>query len=320
MLEVELDVFSGMPNPTWVLSKRQEATLAEMLSAAPAQISPVTTPSEPFGLGYRGLIVRRFKSDDGAWDKAMSAKRKPFPTEFRVGAKATKQDSAADWLIKTAGAQGVRIADDVRKAVSLGVQLLPVPRGTPHPGTPKLEAKRIKPAEKAPEYPLRPGTKVHETWWACGSNLFSANASFFNDPAYVTRNNCYCFASNHLANVRYALPGRRGGRPATSINCGGVISGLRADGWVDGCQPNNLTIVLVIWPNVDYHFYRLVTGGPYWWWGHKPGGTPAKYTDDCKHPIYQFNGQGYAPNNICRGSYTDFCGYFYQNNSTAFVA
>src|SRR3712207_7748093 len=38
---------------------------------------------------------------------------------------------------------------------------------------------------------------------------------------------------------------------------------------------------LPIWPNVDYHFYRLVTGGPYWWWGHKPGGTPAKYTDDC---------------------------------------
>ena len=66
---------------------------------------------------------------------------------------------------------------------------------------------------------------------------------------------------------------------------------------------NNLTIVLVIWPNRDYHFYRLVTGGPYWWWGHKPGGTPAKYTDDCGHSIYQFQGSGYAPNNICRGPY-----------------
>jgi hypothetical protein len=104
------------------------------------------------------------------------------------------------------------------------------------------------------------------------------------------------------------------------ITCGGVIPGLRADGWQDGCQPNGLTIVMVMWPNVDYHFYRLVTGGPYWWWGHKPGGTPAKYTDDCGHAIYQYQGQGYAPNNICRGNYSDFCGYFYQNNSTAFVA
>ena len=95
-----------------------------------------------------------------------------------------------------------------------------------------------------------------------------------------------------------------------------------ADGWKDGCEPNALTIVLVIWPDNDYHFYRLVTGGPYWWWGHKPGGTPARYTDDdnCGHSIYQYQGQGYAPNNICRGPYTEFCGYFYQNNLSAYVA
>ena len=320
MLEVELDVFSGMPNPTWVLSKRQEATLTELLGAEPAQMSPITAPDEPFGLGYRGLLVRRIKSDDGAWDSAMSARRKPLPNEFRIGVKAANGDSAAAWLMKTAGRQGANVADEVQQVVAAGVQLLQVPRGTPHPGTANLNTKRIKAAEIAPEAPLRPGTKIHETWWACGSNYFNANAALFNDPAYVTRNNCYCFASNHLANVRYALPGRRGGHPATSITCGGVIAGLRADGWVDGCQPNNLTIVLVIWPNHDYHFYRLVTGGPNWWWGHKPGGTPARYTDDCGHAIYQNNGAGYAPNNICRGNYSDFCGYYYQNNSTALVA
>ena len=46
MLEVELDIFSGMPNPTWVLSRRQEATLYELLSAEPNQISPVTTSAQ----------------------------------------------------------------------------------------------------------------------------------------------------------------------------------------------------------------------------------------------------------------------------------
>ena len=36
--------------------------------------------------------------------------------------------------------------------------------------------------------------------------------------------------------------------------CWNVINGLHADGWIDGCQTNTLTIALVIWPDVDYHF------------------------------------------------------------------
>jgi hypothetical protein len=86
-----------------------------------------------------------------------------------------------------------------------------------------IDRKRIDKPDTEAEAPLKPGTEPHETWWACGSNYFNANAHIFNDPAYVTRNNCYCFASNHIANSRYALPGRRGGNPATSITCGGVI-------------------------------------------------------------------------------------------------
>ncbi len=319
MLEVELDIFSGMPNPTWILSKRQEQTLYELLSAEPSQISPVPILSKQFGLGYRGLIVRRIKTDEGVWDKAVSARRTPFPNEFRIGIKTARKDSAADWLVKTATRQGARLPDEVQAVVSRGVALVPRSRGPVDP-TAKIDRNRVEEAEVPVDVPYKPGAEVHETWWACGSNYFSANAQFFNDPAHVTRNNCYCFASNHMPDIRYALPGRRGGHPATSITCGGVIEGLRADGWKDGCEPNALTIVLVIWPNHDYHFYRLVTGGPYWWWGHKPGGTPAKYTDDCGHPIYQYQGKGYAPNNICRGNYIDFCGYFYQNNLTAFVA
>jgi hypothetical protein len=319
MLEVELDIFSGMPNPTWVLSKRQEGTLYELLSAEPNQISRVTILNKRFGLGYRGLVVRRIKTDEGAWDKAMSARRVPFPNEFRIGIETAKKDSAADWLVKTANRQGARLVDDVLEVVSRGVALVPRSRGPVEPKA-TIDRKRIEEAEVAVDVPYKRGAKKHETWWACGSNYFNANADFFNDPAHVLRNNCYCFASNHRADVRFALPGRRGGHPAPSITCGGVIDGLRADGWKDGCQPNGLTIVMVIWPNRDYHFYRLVTGGPYWWWGHKPGGTPAKYTDDCGHSIFQYQGKGYAPNNICRGNYTDFCGYFYQNNWTAFVA
>jgi hypothetical protein len=317
MLEVELDIFSGMPNPTWVLSKRQETTLYERLNVDPTQLSPLTTRGERFGLGYRGLIVRRIKSDEGAWDKAMSARRVPFPDEFRIGHKPAKK-TGRRLVGKTANTQAPAWSMRCRRS-SRGVTVVPAIRGPVEP-TATIDPKREGSRGRRGDASIRPGTKIHETWWNCGSNYFNANADYFNDPAHVARNNCYCFASNHRADVRYALPGRRAGHPATVITCGGVIPGLRADGWQDGCQPNGLTIVMVMWPNIDYHFYRLVTGGPYWWWGHKPGGTPARYTDDCGHAIYQYQGQGYAPNNICRGNYTDFCGYFYQNNSTAFVA
>jgi hypothetical protein len=319
VLEVELDIFSGAPNPTWMLSEPQEKTLRELLRSEPAQISPLRTASQRLGLGYRGVIVRRIKLDDRSWDKAMSAARKPFPNEFRLGLKRTKGESAADWLLTTAGPQGAGISDEVFEVARRGVALVPRARGPLDPSV-KIDRRRVEKAEVPVDAPYEIGAEDHETWWACPSNWFGANAQYFNDPAHVSLNNCYCFASNHLADVRYARPGQRAGRPAQLLTCGSVVDGLRADGWKDGCEPNALTIVLVIWPNNDYHFYRLVTGGPYWWWGHKPGGTPARYTDDCGHSIFQYQGKGYAPNNICRGGYTDFCGYFYQNNWTAYVA
>ncbi len=344
MLEIELDVFSGMPNPRWLLTSDEEQELTERIAADVDQVSPAATDDEQFSLGYRGLLVRQIKPDGGPWDTAttLDADGRTWPGEFRIGSRPAAQDSIAEWLMQTSGAarKRSRVTDELRALAAQGVVLSEPAAGTADPNSfagitgvedgvdpdidrfPVLAGEGADvPGEGRSAAAGAAGDAVGGgTWWACPSNYFSANAAIFNQPQNVTRNNCYCFASNHLAGVRYALPGRRGGHPATSITCAGVTAGLYADGWRDGCQTNGLTIVLVIWPGVDYHFYRLVTGGPYWWWGHKPGGTPAKYTDDCGHSIYQYNGQGYAPNNCCRGNYTNFCGYFYQNNSTAFVA
>ncbi|HYQ90651.1 MAG TPA: hypothetical protein VES89_00900, partial [Candidatus Competibacteraceae bacterium] len=297
--------------------------LLDRIMAEPDQISPVVAPNENFGLGYRGLIVRQIKTDDGPWSNAkrpsglkfptgIAVRRSALPDHFRVGSKTARQASAADWLLQTSERKDSHVTDLLREVVREGVTLLPSDRAAVQPSASDT---RVAKGKGGADEQI--GVKGAQ-WWACSSAYYSANAAVFNDPAHVTRNNCYCFASNHLADVRYALPGRRGGHPATSITCGGVIAGLRADGWVDGCQTNTLTIVLVIWPNVDYHFYRVVTGGPAWWWGHKPGGTPAKYTDDSGRAINLQN--GLSPSNCNRGKYTDFCGYFYQNNSTAFVA
>lgn len=53
-VEVELDVYSGRPNPTWVLSAEDSAELRRRIDALPA-----TTGSAPAGnLGYRGFLCR----------------------------------------------------------------------------------------------------------------------------------------------------------------------------------------------------------------------------------------------------------------------
>jgi hypothetical protein len=51
---VELDIFSGRPNPEWRLSAVDVAFLEQKLS-----VLPVATPSQPADpLGYRGFIVQ----------------------------------------------------------------------------------------------------------------------------------------------------------------------------------------------------------------------------------------------------------------------
>ena len=66
-------------------------------------------------------------------------------------------------------------------------------------------------------------------------------------------------------------------------------------------KPRWLT-ALVIAPGWDYHWYRLHLEK---FWGHKPGGTKATNLDDSRKVIYN-------PETADRGSYTQFCGYYYS--------
>jgi len=51
--EVELDIFSGMPNPTWILTDAETDSFVKQLAALPQ-----TSARELSGnLGYRGFIV-----------------------------------------------------------------------------------------------------------------------------------------------------------------------------------------------------------------------------------------------------------------------
>jgi len=53
-LQIELDAFSGRPNPRWTLNEAQGAEFLARLRA----LQPAAANSPGDGLGYRGLIVR----------------------------------------------------------------------------------------------------------------------------------------------------------------------------------------------------------------------------------------------------------------------
>jgi hypothetical protein len=64
-------------------------------------------------------------------------------------------------------------------------------------------------------------------------------------------------------------------------------------------------VALVIWPGVDYHWYRQDKVGC---WSHKPGSTPARNTDNSGKPI--------TDPKICdRGPYKNFCTYMITKSS-----
>lgn len=54
-VDVELDIFSGRPNPAWTLTSSDAQFVADALSSAEAAGS---SSPEPHHLGYRGFIVR----------------------------------------------------------------------------------------------------------------------------------------------------------------------------------------------------------------------------------------------------------------------
>src|SRR6187200_3434139 len=98
MFEVELDIFSGRPNPRWVLNPAEEAELLQRLLDRAVPTAPMTVLDAK--LGYRGFLVRA----SAATAAALAARG--LPTAFRVrGALGATIDASAErWLLFTSEA------------------------------------------------------------------------------------------------------------------------------------------------------------------------------------------------------------------------
>lgn len=129
---------------------------------------------------------------------------------------------------------------------------------------------------------------------------------YWNDASTIQyNNNCYNYSNNHRTDT-FAQPGRATGHQYTQLTVASVAAGATSD----GLEPTNAwaisptgkdKIALVIWPGVDYHWYRQDKDGR---WSHKPGGTKATNLDNSGALIYN-------PETANRGNYTVFGGYFF---------
>jgi len=142
----------------------------------------------------------------------------------------------------------------------------------------------------------------------------------WNDSTFVQwNNNCYNYGCDIQTNT-FAQPGKAHGvilNWPSDGNCRAVSAGAVADGLYRvncdegcGCSECQHQVALVIWPGVDYHWYRKDRDGR---WSHKMGGTPATNLDNSGNLITD-------PRTANRGNYTVFCGCFCVNKSTVVIA
>lgn len=279
-MRVTLDVYSGRENPSWDLSPSDARQLVSRLAGR-----SVAAADEAEGvLGFRGYVVA--VSDDS--DDAAQAAGLPqtfriagaMPEEFvspeagEAPALATEEtQEAAEWLLTT-------VQDEVDPDLLAIVQ--GAIRSQPQP---QAEAAAAAPAPAA----------------ACIIQNTPYNPGFWNTPAAQPRNNCYNYAMNYRSDT-FAQPGRISGHPNSVMQCANVAAAANWDGCRAVCSGPNKNVALVIWPGRDYHWYRRHSNG---FWGHKPGGTAARNTDNRGRVI----GGALNPANCDRGPYTIFCGY-----------
>jgi hypothetical protein len=297
MLQITADVFSGRPNPAWVVSDEGEARAALRELSGDRGVLLDAEPSQG-GLGLRGFRVEAL-GDEFAQEFGLET-----PAYLAVGSQARGPRAAqyAERLIELS-ARGEPTTED---ALPLDAPLRDFLTAQLEAVT-GLESQTDEAAPAPPEE--EPSVAV-----TCMIELGAFNPGFWNnDPNVRLNNNCYNYASNWRTNT-FAQPGRGCGHMYTAITCPEVTRAALCDGmhhrfdcFPDSEKPRYL-VAMVVAPGpgfVDYHWFRKQQGG---FWGHKPGGTAARNTDNSGVLITN-------PETANRGPYTQFCGYFYGCNS-----
>ncbi|MGG9961998.1 hypothetical protein [Ferruginibacter sp. SUN106] len=289
-IKLTIDVFSGRPNPTLTLDGRDAKKILDQVSLKSGfkKNSDKTAP-EPFGLGYRGVIIEQLDAAASDMPKIM---RVTPDRAYGDNSSATATDNEFEKIIfdlitqfKDTGSKKefrTLLEDQVKTFRAERKDLLlkwPIDI---------IKWPVLNPCSCAPDADI--------AWWNDGGQRQ------FN-------NNCYNYASNYRTDT-FAQPGKAAGLQYTSLSGCAVAAGQRSakDGAVADClidtpAANNVCpgkghlVALVVAPGYDFHWYRK---GPDGKWSHKPGGTQATLVDNSGNPIAD-------PRTANRGPYTQFC-------------
>jgi hypothetical protein len=102
-IRVELDVFSGRPNPAWTLAPAEARELAAMIQ----RLRPIATRRAAIaGLGYRGFIVARIGTNGAARAWLRIGGGVVEVTEGATSSACADDGQVEGWLLDQARAHG----------------------------------------------------------------------------------------------------------------------------------------------------------------------------------------------------------------------
>ncbi|HEX8276284.1 MAG TPA: hypothetical protein VF615_26830 [Longimicrobiaceae bacterium] len=321
MVRVTIDIFSGRPNPSFLLDDKEAREILRQLSSTP---EAVTSDEAVHGvLGFRGMVLELDEEPAG---------KLALPRRLRVGGGVSRDegrglelaerllDRAARLTPAAAGDFGkLGVYDEAALKRLVGEELRQVEARSamlnaaaadadaPVPVLPEDEEGSVSIQAAAPVLGRDASTWSNYTvGGTCSLEASAFNPTFWNGSSTVRlNNNCYNYANNKRTDT-FAQPGKATGAQTSTMACANVGSGAASDGLIayPTCAGSGIPrfyVALVIWPGVDYHWYRYQSNG---YWGHKPGQTNAINTDNSGVVISN-------PQTANRGGYTTFCGYYF---------
>jgi hypothetical protein len=309
MLKVTVDLFSGRPNPSWIIDDKRGEDLLKKIARKREIISKPNIGYD--GLGFRGITLELLSDENVP----------KVPSVFTIANGLSKDQKTSIQIAREIIDQMTRyekLSMDVHRLTPINKEIQGIITGSLDQYAKNLDQirKYIKIKRKISRSSAIRVTVKDGDCKACKYEESKFNPDFWNLDAFVrSNNNCYNYGRNWKTNT-FAQPGRFSGATAATMSCADVKAAAMNDGLHERCDclpqseyPRRL-MALVIAPGIDYHWYRKQKGG---FWGHKPGGTNARNIDNSSVIITD-------PRTCDRGAgtflnYTDFCGFFYAGKS-----
>ena len=271
---VTLDMYSGIPNPSWEISEVDAAKLSTLL-AKKRTLSDSASPGSLARLGYRGLILT-------------STPGTGIPLKLR----------AFDGILESSGLETPSFVDHDSELESF---LLACAGSA-------LKADELQFIEAEIQKNARGGIASNFQGFELLSIPPYDPDKWNNDLTVLRNNNCYNYGNDTITNT-VAQPGRGSGQTGPyPPSCAETGSAAVRDGLTMIPDPNitpaqGHIAALVVSTTIgflDYHWYRRDNNGA---WSHKPGQSAVRNLDNSGRPISD-------PRTCDRGPYNNFCGFF----------